>query len=270
MPNPTDAELKALIDAAIPDSVPGESKAILTKTINDLLNQLVDGLGLRIPPGGTEGQVLVKSSDSDFDVEWADAAATPTLTAPGLVVTAGNAQLSVAITPDVNATSTVVEASSDNFATIAGSTSGGSSPLVITGLTNGVAYKVRGHSTAPGYNQSPTTNASGTYTPSAGAGLTFHFGETVDGSVPDIPTIEALEAQAVGPMNITFSNNGVDEWRCFAYPDTETDPTTYYIGPLDNGTLGSGGTFAAPVHVAPYKVIMSNYPTTIIDPVQFS
>lgn len=113
------------------------------------------------------------------------------------------------------------------------------------------------------------------FTVPAGGGediLPFYFGTLPDTDTPTEGEVEALTAQDVpedGAKVIQFTNS-TDAVLAFAYPATEPDPTDYYIGPLDNGSLGSGGTFAAPVTVGAYRVIISNYATQIPDPVTFS
>lgn len=58
-----------------------------------------------------------------------------------------------------------VQASSDNWATVAGYNSRSVSPVVVSGLVNGVAYKMHVRSTAPGYQPSDWVEAGATVTP---------------------------------------------------------------------------------------------------------
>lgn len=191
----------------------------------------------------------------------------PTLTQPSLAVTSGDGQLSVAVTPDSNATSTVVEASSDNFATIAGSQSGGSSPLVITGLTNDTAYKVRGHSTAPGFNNSPTTVASGTYTPVASGGGAFaYWVANDDGHIPT--EIEFLAGTAIpitsGQTSISYDLTAqtTDRFVFLAEPIGEPLKAYKYASALDQENLGNDGQFNVGVDLTTLRYYPSNAQTS--------
>ena len=72
--------LDSLIGADGADGVDGKSAYEIwidegnVGTEQDFLDSLVGADGEGVPPGGTTGQVLKKSSDTDFDTEWGDPA----------------------------------------------------------------------------------------------------------------------------------------------------------------------------------------------------
>lgn len=80
---------------------------------------------------------------------------------------AGDQQISIPFQVVTDATGYQAQASSDDFATIAGTGTATATPIIISGLVNGGVYKVRVRATAPGFSPSEWTEAAGTFTPAS-------------------------------------------------------------------------------------------------------
>lgn len=85
---------------------------------------------------------------------------------------AGPESISIPFTLVEDATSYQFQASTNNFVSIAGTGTSTGTPASITGLTEGVAYKVRMRAIAPGFTPSEWVEAVGTFTPTAPSVIT--------------------------------------------------------------------------------------------------
>lgn len=113
---------------------------------------------------GTTSATLFAEIVDNFFLDNLKYVSTTVMPTPASITpTGGSGQISVAFGASAGSTNFLVQASSDNFATIAGNYVGTATPIVADGLTNGTAYKTRVRGEAPGAIPSNwKTTASGT------------------------------------------------------------------------------------------------------------
>lgn len=145
----------------IPSSQAGVTKKVTVNSIR----------GFIIPSGGTTGQVLVKLSDDDFDVAWADQTGGDTLTLDtpaNFTATPGDTTMSLTWDAVTNATGYTLLRNTVNTTSGATSIYTGATPSFgDTGLSNGTLYYYFVKATAPGYTASANATTSGTPTVAA-------------------------------------------------------------------------------------------------------
>ena len=212
----------------------GKFESALT-TGQDLVEKIT---GAVLTPGGQLLRLarknLQQTPQTAYDVQVIRHGTPPT-TAPGAPtidsVTAGNGQLSIAFTAPASnggATITAYEVSTDNGTSFAAASST-TSPIVVTGLTNGTAYsiKIRAvNSVGPGtasaaVSGTPQAPASGGGGSAGGGSSSGGSGDSEGGSTPATPTVPATTT----PPSTTYAN---------AVPGiTVTDPTVYRAAPKE-------------------------------------
>jgi prepilin-type N-terminal cleavage/methylation domain-containing protein len=244
------------------DVVPASASAsvasgtVSSVTMASVLGDVLSGTSDVAPIGGTPA---VTTPSPSAPVTTPPVLTPPLPAAQGVVATAGDASASVAFTAVPLAASYTVTASSGQSAT------GTASPLVVTGLTNGVPVTFTVTSRAAGYTDS-TSSASASITPvvpprvlmasssgtdqllrSVDGGATWSKTKLADGSVPT-----GNYSVAHGPAGwVATSTTGFvllsatgDDWVKSALPNSATgmdviaqDGTYYLVGREPSGSV---------------------------------
>jgi len=226
--------------------------------------------GVGIAVGGTTGQVLAKTSNTNYDTQWVNAG-TGTVTSVGLTAPTGltvsnspvtvSGDISLTYTAGYSIPTTTSQATWDNAIQSITSTDG-SVVVTPTGTTSDLSVAVSG----------ATTNVICLVRNNTGATLTKGTAVYINGAVGQNPTVakalatsDATSAQTLGLMTADLANNSngyvtiiglITNINTSAYTDGEQ----LYLSPTTAGTLTATKPHA-PQHLVYAAVVEHAHPT---------